>query len=260
MCAYGVHDSKFKGSFTSGQRIKKKLEAVSHIEPLLTNTVDWKGKQIYDWEDYGITLSIPEGAIPRNQTITLVVSYSTRTHDFLPDGYQLVSPMYTIAPSFNFLKSLMISIEHWAILENDWATSQLVFVHITAAGGTVIQSGRFQIGSSWGEMNTTSFSKFGIVERINGNVNLVSGIIIGSFFSILNTFRGSSFRNTNEQNIEQDSVNIYRVQLCTNRDNKAKSAKEWTSFICFKTEPQNELKMVCQVFHTESLYSTPIQY
>lgn len=189
---------------------------LSKKRPLLSDTVDHNGKHIDQWKASGIQLDIPQGAIPQGKYITLLVTASTSQPLSLPEGCELVSPVYTILPSFRFISDITLRIEHWALLKDESSVSRMALVHASEEEVQIIHRGVFQERSSWGVVRTSSLSTFAACRQV-----LVPGI----FLSLLSV--------VHPQNA---AGNTYEVDICTHVPGKA---TEWISHLCFSVENQN---------------------
>lgn len=139
-------------------------------QPIMTFTVDYNGKRVDMWRGYGIALEIPKGAIAHGMSITFAVSFTTSPHFPLPEGYELISPVYFILPSFKFNKNVTVKIQHWAILEDEDDASRVMFMHRTK-DGIALYHGVFDDGSFWGAVSTSTFSELACLREqhpING--------------------------------------------------------------------------------------------
>jgi len=90
-------------------------------------TVDSSGTLISSRE-YGITIIIPQGAIPEGTEIQLQVHCCSGGPFVLPKGYRLCSPVYIISPSYHFLKDIELWIVHHAYLYDSEDCSQMTFL------------------------------------------------------------------------------------------------------------------------------------
>ena len=91
------------------------------------DVVDSNGK-ILSWEDYGITIIFPPGAIPEGKEILIRVHRCIGGPFILPSGYRLVSPVYFISPSCEFLKDVELWIAHHAYLTTTEQSSRMTFM------------------------------------------------------------------------------------------------------------------------------------
>ena len=98
-----------------------------------------EGQLLY-WEDIGITLDIPPGAVPEDKQLNLTVRPCLSGPFILPKGYELASPVYLITPAFDFSRDVKLSIAHFADLQSEADCENMTFVsapcipHYTASG------------------------------------------------------------------------------------------------------------------------------
>lgn len=199
--------------FSSSHAVKEIRRKLPNSYPLLTDTVDYNGKHINQWEDYGISLYIPKGAIPQEENITLVVTSTTSLTFLLPEGCELVSSLYTILPAFRFVSNITISIEHWAFLRDENSVSRMHFLHGTDKEIQILHGGNFRKGSSWGYTNISSFSVYGICRDVI--VSVIGYEMIMSFLKI---------------SAQQPEEKAYEVDICSKLVRERPPA--WESEIC----------------------------
>ena len=102
-------------------------------------TVTSEGQLLY-WDDIGITLDIPPGAVPKDKQLNLTVRPCLSGPFILPEGYKLASPVYLITPAFNFSRDGKLTITHFANVKSETDCKNMTFVsahctpHYTASG------------------------------------------------------------------------------------------------------------------------------
>ena len=89
--------------------------------------------QSLNWEDIGITLHVPPGAVPEDKQLNLTVRPCLCGPFVLPEGYELASPVYLITPAFDFMAEVELSISHFANLETEADSKRMVFVSARSA-------------------------------------------------------------------------------------------------------------------------------
>ena len=94
-----------------------------------TEYVDWNGKKIV-LRDIGFSLTVPPGVIPYRQSVEFAVCLSFSGPFVLPDGCELVSPVYFVSaePEIQLKKQIKLSLDHWANLEDEESCRSLSFV------------------------------------------------------------------------------------------------------------------------------------
>ena len=80
--------------------------------------------------DIGFSLTVPPGTIPYRQSVKLTVCLSFSGPFVLPDGCELVSPVYFVSaePEIQLKKQIELSLDHWANLEDEESCRSLSFV------------------------------------------------------------------------------------------------------------------------------------
>ena len=88
------------------------LNGISYISLMLSDQIGSKGGRI-DWDEYGIVVTVPPGAVPEGAHLQLMLECSVSISCILPERFELVSPVYLVLPTFQFQKEIEISIQHW---------------------------------------------------------------------------------------------------------------------------------------------------
>ena len=76
----------------------------------------------------GIKLRVPENAVQSGDSVNIELQSCIEGPFVLPHDTVLVSPVYRIAPSFVFHEKVMLTIEHFAVLESDEDCDEVVFI------------------------------------------------------------------------------------------------------------------------------------
>ena len=139
-----------------------------------TEHVDWNGKEMV-LRDIGFSLTVPPGVIPYRQSVRFAVCLSFSGPFVLPDGCELVSPVYFVSaePEIQLKKQIKFSLDHWANLDDEESCQSLSFVfapsdpvseesqshfHFRPLPGSV-----FAPGSQTGTITVDHLSMFAIV-------------------------------------------------------------------------------------------------
>ena len=76
----------------------------------------------------GIKLRLPENAVQSGDSVNIELQGCIEGPFVLPHDTVLVSPVYRIAPPFVFHEEVMLTIEHFAVLETDEDCDEMVFI------------------------------------------------------------------------------------------------------------------------------------
>jgi len=124
----------------------------------------------FEWQGYGLKLHIPEGAMPREHKGCKIDIKACLSGQFsFPSGSQLVSCVYWLSCSQQFLKSVTLEIEHCAAVKESSHSSSLCFVVAKCTQAELpyqfkeLKQGTFSLQSSYGSIQLSQFSIFGIV-------------------------------------------------------------------------------------------------
>ena len=155
------------------QLLKQKLDA-SELQPYgspMLEYVDGEGKSI-DWSDIGIFLSVPPNAIP-------VTSSPVRVHIqcfltgpgsvILPVNTELVSPIYKVSISSDFVKEAKLSVAHFAALRSKVDGLDMEFLHSTDRSPPYhfypVPGGTFLSHGALGTIEMKVFSRWAVGKR-----------------------------------------------------------------------------------------------
>ena len=84
--------------------------------------------QEFSWDDYGFHLSVPEGAVPSDVTVSLAVKAILSGQFQLPVDTHLVSSIYWVSASHLFDKKVSVHLEHCAIINSEEEASNYKFI------------------------------------------------------------------------------------------------------------------------------------
>lgn len=148
-----------------------------------TEYVDWNGKKMV-LRDIGFSLTIPPGVIPYKQLVKFAVCLSFSGPFVLPDGCELVSPVYFISaePEIQLKKQIKLSLDHWASLEDEDSCQSLIFIFASSDPTSEelqshfhfrpLSGGIFAPDSQTGTIMVDHLSKFAIGRRLLSSTTL----------------------------------------------------------------------------------------
>ena len=84
--------------------------------------------QVLEWSGYGFYIEVPEGALPPGVTASVRVRAILGGQFKLPENSQLISALYWVSCSEEFLKEVAVNIEHCADVENVKQSSSFRFI------------------------------------------------------------------------------------------------------------------------------------
>ena len=104
-------------------------------------SVTSEGKTL-TWDEIGMEIDIPAGAVSEDRPLKLTVRPCLSGPFSLPEGYELVSPVYIITPAFDFNQDVQLSIVHYASLTCHEDCSSMAFMSaktsITPGGSDIV--------------------------------------------------------------------------------------------------------------------------
>ena len=126
----------------------------------------------FEWRGYGLRLHVPKDSLPAGTVecrINIRVSLSGQFQ--LPEGSDLLSPVFWIMAPCKFTTPATLEIQHCALREDETALSHLSFVSANCSQKDLpyrfrkVAGGVFTTHSSYGSIQLTHFSGFGVVGR-----------------------------------------------------------------------------------------------
>ena len=126
----------------------------------------------FEWSGYGLRLYVPKDSLPASVEecrINIKASFSGQFR--LPEDSDLLSPVFWISASCKFTQSVTLEIQHCALREDETALSGLTFVSAKCSQKdlpyrfTQVEGGVFTTHSSYGSIQLSHFSGFGVTGR-----------------------------------------------------------------------------------------------
>ena len=124
----------------------------------------------YLWEGCGFKLSVPKNSLPEGiPECSVNVKASLTGHFELPEGLELVSAVYWVYISEQFMKPVTIEVQHCANFSHP---DQLHFIHANCTQKSlpykfeIVDGGSFTLGSKYGALSTSKFSGNGIAKEV----------------------------------------------------------------------------------------------
>ena len=131
-------------------------------------TVSTEGGSFH-WKGYGLRLHVPKGSLPAGMgecKINIRVSLSGQFQ--LPEGSDLLSPVFWISAPCKFIKSVTLEIQHCALAEDEASLSNLGFVFTKCSQSDLpyrfkqVGGGVFTKHSTFGSIQLEHFSGVGV--------------------------------------------------------------------------------------------------
>ena len=122
----------------------------------------------FEWQRYGLKLHIPEGAVPAHTGCKVDIKAGFTGQFNIPDDLHLVSCVYWLCCPQKFVKPITLEIEHCASLQDSSQSSTLRFIAAKCSQAElpyqfkVLENGVFKPKSSYGSIQISQFSFFGI--------------------------------------------------------------------------------------------------
>ena len=138
--------------------------------------------QSFNWEQYGLRISVPQGTLSMKETCELSVRTLVGGQFAFPKGTELVSVVYTISIAKPLLKPVKLEIQHCAHLVTDDHTKYLSFV-IASSKQLVppyqfqlLKGGQFYPGNQYGSISLSHFCFLAIIKSLFCPIEMSSSI------------------------------------------------------------------------------------
>ena len=150
-----------------------KLEGDVHIAGRKLFKIQNNLPQVLNWEEYGLRIKVPEGAISSSETIETVevaITALVGGEFILPEDSELVSAVYTISVSKPLLKPVQLEIQHCVSIETHSHANYLSFITSSSECCPFqfqsVDEGSFPVGGRYGSILISEFSLWGIIQTI----------------------------------------------------------------------------------------------
>ena len=125
---------------------------------------------LLNWEEYGLRITIPHEAVPLYDTVEVAITALVGGEFILPEDTELVSAVYAISVSKQFLKPVQLEIQHCVSIEKPAHRNYLSFATASSDKAScefrpVKGAGEFFIGSRYGSISITEFSLWSVIKK-----------------------------------------------------------------------------------------------
>ena len=93
----------------------------------MLNVIGNKSQKL-DWIDHGFYLEVPEEALPPEETANVTISIILDGQVGLPANSQLISGLFSITSTKEFLKEVAVNIQHSAVTRSNEECSKFKFI------------------------------------------------------------------------------------------------------------------------------------
>ena len=84
--------------------------------------------QKVEWPGYGFFIEVPEGAVPPGVTASVGVKVILAGQFKFPENSQLISAIYWVSSSVEFVKEVAVNIQHCAVIRSEDQCSKFKFI------------------------------------------------------------------------------------------------------------------------------------
>ena len=144
---------------------------VAGMELFLVQNNSHKVYTLLNWEEYGLKITIPHEAVPLYDTVEVAITALVGGEFILPEDTELVSAVYAISVSKQFLKPVQLEIQHCVSIEKPADSNYLSFAtapsdETSCEFQPVKGAGEFSVRSRYGRMYITEFSRWSIIKKV----------------------------------------------------------------------------------------------
>jgi len=133
--------------------------------------------QVIQWEDIGVTINIPPGAVSERATVDISVRPCLIGPFKIPDEIDLASPIHLVGPAFKFRKEIKFSLRHFINLKTPEDCKEMTFLSAPSTPTYIdskptyilreikIQEGAFTVGNQVATIFVKHFCYLGIGKK-----------------------------------------------------------------------------------------------
>ena len=148
---------------------------VAGKELFLVQNNSHKVYTLLNWEEYGLRITIPHEAVPLYDTVEVAITALVGGEFILPEDTELVSAVYAISVSKQFLKPVQLEIQHCVSIENPAHSNYLSFATVPSDEAScefqpVKGAGEFSVRSRYGSIYITEFSRWSIIKKVRRRI------------------------------------------------------------------------------------------
>ena len=130
--------------------------------------------QKVEWPGYGFFIEVPEGAVPPGVTASVGVKVILAGQFKFPENSQLISAIYWVSSSVEFVKEVAVNIQHCAVIRSEDQCSQFKFIIAKCSQKELPykfreREGLFSSHTQYGAIKLKQFSLLG--ETAPGNLH-----------------------------------------------------------------------------------------
>ena len=125
--------------------------------------------QFFKWEDYGLRITIPQGAVPLCSDVEVAITAVVGGEFILPEDTELVSAVYAISVSKPLLKPVQLEIQHCVSIEKPAHSNYLSFATAHSDRPPYhfqpVEGGIFSIGNQYGSISLSGVFIWSIIKK-----------------------------------------------------------------------------------------------
>ena len=135
--------------------------------------------QKLEWPGYGFYIEVPDGALPPGVTAHVPVKVMLAGQFELPEDSQLVSAIYWVSSSKEFLKEVAVNIQHCAAITSEEQCSEFKFI-VARCSQDVLpykfkeKNGLFNMHTQYATIKVKQFSLFGLTSSWSTELQYMS--------------------------------------------------------------------------------------
>uniref|UniRef100_A0A1X7SLH7 Uncharacterized protein n=1 Tax=Amphimedon queenslandica TaxID=400682 RepID=A0A1X7SLH7_AMPQE len=131
--------------------------------------------QSVNWEEYGIRITIPQGAVLPSDTVQITIAALVGGDFIFPEDTELVSAVYAINLSKPFLKPVKLEIQHCVSIETASHCKYLSFAtapsHKAPYQFKLVNGGNFVPNGGYGSIYVSEFCLWSLIEYVRTSIS-----------------------------------------------------------------------------------------
>ena len=140
-----------------------------HVADKSSFFINGGSTQSVNWEEYGIRITVPQGAVLPSDTVQITISALVGGDFIFPKDTELVSAVYAIHLSKPFLEPVKLEIQHCVSSVTPAHSNYLSFSTATNNQPpykfNTVDGGEFSIANRYGSIRIIKFCKWSVVKK-----------------------------------------------------------------------------------------------
>ncbi|XP_019859507.1 PREDICTED: uncharacterized protein LOC109587727 [Amphimedon queenslandica] len=142
--------------------------------------------QSVHWEEYGIRITIPQGAVLPSDTVQITIAALVGGDFIFPEDTELVSAVYAISLSKSFAKPVKLEIQHCVSIETVSHCKYLSFATAPSDKAPyqfkLVNGGNFVPNGGYGSIYVSEFCLWSLIQYVRTSISYLSSLTNKSYY------------------------------------------------------------------------------